>query len=129
MRHAVAGTKFNVDKDHRKSLLRNLVSSLITHEEIVTTEAKAKAVKVLFDRLVTRAKKNDLQARRIVATYVHGNDVMIKLFDTIVPKLQSRTSGYTTTEMLVGQRAGDSAKQMRIKILLEGEAQAHNHKH
>jgi large subunit ribosomal protein L17 len=119
MRHAVSGTKFNVDKDHRASLLRNLVTSLITHEEITTSEAKAKALKQLFDRVVTRAKKDDLQARRMVATYVHGNTVIAKLFNELLPRMSGRTSGYTSTEMLIHTRAGDRSKQMKIKILLD----------
>lgn len=119
MRHRVSGTKFNVDRDHRASLLRNLLTSYILHQEITTTEAKAKALKSLFDKIVTRAKKNDLQARRIVATYITQNDARVKLFDTLLPKMQSRTSGYSTTEKLIGERAGDSSKMMKIKMLVE----------
>ncbi|MDQ3239462.1 MAG: 50S ribosomal protein L17 [bacterium] len=119
MRHAVSGTKFNVDKDHRASLLRNLVTSLITHEEIVTSEAKAKALKQLFDRVITRAKKDNIQARRLVATYVHGQASVAKLFVELLPRLASRNSGYTTTELLVKTRAGDRSRQMKIKILLD----------
>jgi large subunit ribosomal protein L17 len=119
MRHRVSGTKFNVDKDHRVSLLRNLLTSYIVHQEITTTEAKAKALKTLFDRIVTRAKKNDLQARRIVGSYITMPEARIKLFDTLLPLMQNRTSGYSTTEKLIGERAGDSSKMMRIKMLVE----------
>jgi large subunit ribosomal protein L17 len=119
MRHAVSGTKFNVDKDHRASLLRNLVTSLITHEELVTTEAKAKAIKQLFDKVVTRAKKNDVQARRMVMTYVHGSESVAKLFDVLMPRFVSRNSGFTSTERIVHTRPGDRSKQMKIKLLLD----------
>lgn len=119
MRHRVSGTKFNVDKDHRASLLRNLLTSYIIHQEITTTEAKAKALKSLFDKLVTRAKKNDLQARRMVATYITQPDAMVKLFDELLPKMQNRVSGYSTTVKLIGERAGDSSKMMTIKMLVE----------
>lgn len=119
MRHSVSGTKFNVDKDHRGSLLRNLVTSLITHEEIVTTEAKAKALKQLIDKVITRAKKNDIQSRRLVATYVHGSDPIAKLFDVLMPRFASRTSGFTSTQMLVHTRPGDRSRQMKIKLLLD----------
>ncbi len=119
MRHRVSGTKFNVDKDHRASLLRNLLTSYIIHQEITTTEAKAKALKSLFDKLVTRAKKNDLQARRMVAMYITQPDAMVKLFDELLPKMQNRVSGYSTTVKLIGERAGDSSKMMTIKMLVE----------
>ncbi len=119
MRHRVSGTKFNVDKDHRNSLLRNLLTSYIMHEEITTTEAKAKALKTFFDKVVTRAKKNDLQARRIVNSYVTQSEAAVKLFDVLLPKMQNRLSGYSTTEKLVGERAGDSSKMMKIKMLVE----------
>ncbi len=117
MRHRVSGTKFNVDKDHRSSLLKNLLTSYIIHQEITTTEAKAKALKSLFDKIVTRAKKNDLQSRRIISTYITQSSAMIKLFDELLPKMQERSSGYSTTIKLVGERAGDSSKMMTIKML------------
>lgn len=119
MRHRVAGTKFNVDKDHRDSLLKNLLTSFIVHETLTTTEAKAKALKSMFDKIITRAKKQDIQARRLVGRYITDNEAMIKLFDNILPKLQERTAGYSRTTMLVGERAGDSAKMMTISILLD----------
>ncbi len=122
MRHRVSGTKFNVDRDHRASLLRNLLTSYIIHQEITTTEAKAKALKSLFDKLVTRAKKNDLQARRMVATYITQPDAMVKLFDELLPKMQNRVSGYSTTVKHIGERAGDSSKMMTIKMLVEEAA-------
>lgn len=89
------------------------------HEEITTTEAKAKALKTFFDKVVTRAKKNDLQARRIVNSYVTQSEAAVKLFDVLLPKMQNRLSGYSTTEKLVGERAGDSSKMMKIKMLVE----------
>lgn len=119
MRHRVAGTKFNVDKDHRDSLLKNLLTSYIKHEQMVTTEAKAKALKSMFDKVVTRAKRNDLQARRMVGALVTDREALIKLFDVLVPKLSGRTSGYSTTRMLIGERVGDSAKMMKISMVLD----------
>lgn len=119
MRHRVAGTKFNVDKDHRDSLLKNLLTSYIKHEHMVSTEAKVKAVKSLFDKLVTRAKKNDLQARRLVGSIITDRDAFVKLFDVLIPKFTGRSSGYSTTQMLIGARVGDSSKMMRIQMMLD----------
>jgi large subunit ribosomal protein L17 len=121
MRHRVSGTKFNVDKDHRDSLLKNLLTSFIVHETITTTEAKAKALKSLFDKIVTRAKKQDIQARRLVGAYITDNSAMIKLFDTLVPRLQGRNAGYSKTSIIVGERAGDSAKMMKISLNLDAK--------
>lgn len=118
MRHRVAGIKFNVDKDHRQMLLRNLLTSFILYEDITTTEAKAKVLKSYFDKVVTRAKKNDLQSRRMLNKLVYDKKALVKLFDVLMPRLQSRTSGYATTEAL-GKRLGDSARMMRIKMLLD----------
>jgi large subunit ribosomal protein L17 len=115
----VSGTKFNVDKDHRASLLRNLLNSYILNGQMVTTEAKAKALKQAFDKLVTRAKKNDLVSRRMVAQMVTQNEAVEKLFNEIMPKLVKKTSGFSTTEIIEGERAGDSARMMRIKMLTE----------
>ncbi len=119
MRHRVGGTKFNVDKDHRDSLLKNLLTSYIKHGEMVTTEAKAKALKSLFDKIVTRAKKNDLQARRMVASMLTEREVHIKLFDELLPKFGSRTSGYSTTQIIIAPRAGDSSRMMKISMMLD----------
>jgi large subunit ribosomal protein L17 len=89
------------------------------HGQMVTTEAKAKALKQAFDKLVTRAKKNDLVSRRFVAQRVTQNEAVAKLFNERMPKLSTRTSGFSTTEVIQGQRAGDSARMMRIKMLME----------
>lgn len=119
MRHRVAGTKFNVDKDHRDSLLKNLLTSFIKHEEMVTTEAKAKALKSMFDKVVTRAKRNDLQARRLLGAMVTDKEALVKLFDVLVPRFTGRNSGYSSTKMLIGERAGDSARMMKISMVLD----------
>jgi large subunit ribosomal protein L17 len=123
MRHRVGGTKFNVDKDHRDSLLKNLLTSYIDHEQMVTTEAKAKALKSMFDKIVTRAKKNDLQARRLIGSMITKKDVLMKLFDTLLPRFAGRSSGYSTTTLIVGERSGDSAKMMKIAMILDPVAE------
>lgn len=128
MRHRVGGTKFNVDKDHRDSLLKNLLTSYIDHEEMVTTEAKAKALKSMFDKVITRAKKNDLHARRLIGSMVTKKDVLMKLFDTLLPRFAGRTSGYSTTTLLVGERSGDSAKMMKIAMILDPVAEVKTEK-
>jgi len=119
MRHRVSGTKFNVDKDHRDSLLKNLLTSYIKHGQMVTTSAKAKALKSMFDKVVTRAKKNDLQARRMVGALITDRPTFIKFFEEVIPKLSARTSGYSTTQLIIAPRAGDSSKMMKIAMILD----------
>jgi large subunit ribosomal protein L17 len=119
MRHRVSGTKFNVDKDHRGMLIRNLLTSYVMHGQIETTEAKAKALKQSFDKMVTMAKKNTLASSRTVRNMLTNDDAMNKFVSEVLPKLQKRTSGYSSTEVIHEERAGDSARMMRIKMLTE----------
>jgi large subunit ribosomal protein L17 len=94
---------------HRKSLLANQVCSLIEHQRIKTTLAKAKAVRPLAEKMVTLGKKGSLHARRTALSVLRQKDAVKKLFDDIAPRSASRNGGYTRIIKL-GQRKSDSAR-------------------
>jgi len=108
--------KLGVNTGHRKAMLRNLVTSLFRDERINTTEARAKEVMSIAERLVTTAKKNDLAARRQVLAYLYEEEVVRKLFDKIAPKYADRPGGYTRIVKL-GHRRGDAAKMVVLELV------------
>jgi large subunit ribosomal protein L17 len=97
-------------------MLRNLVTSLFREERINTTEARAKEVKSIAERLVTAAKKGDLAARRRALAYIYEEDVVRKLFNTIAPKYADRQGGYTRI-VKTGYRRGDAAKMVILELV------------
>lgn len=105
--------------DHRRALLRNMVTSLFAHERIETTEAKAHEVKAIADEMITLAKRGDLHARRQALAYLTDEGVVKKLFETIAPRYKDRPGGYTRV-LKLGPRRGDAAP-MVILELVEGE--------
>ena len=108
MRHQKKTIKLGRTAEHRKSLLANQVCSLIEHQRIKTTLAKAKAVRPLAERMVTLGKKNTLHARRIALSVLRQKDAVKKLFEDIAPRSADRNGGYTRIIKL-GQRKSDSA--------------------
>ena len=108
MRHRVAGVKLNRSPAHRRALFRNLVTALLQHEAVRTTDAKAKELKRWGDRMITLGKQGTLHARRRAAALVHGRTVVKKLFDELAPRYEARQGGYTRVVKL-GTRAGDAA--------------------
>jgi large subunit ribosomal protein L17 len=108
MRHLNSGRKLNRSSAHRKALLRNLVLSLIRHERIRTTDAKAKELRRYADRIVTLGKQGDLSARRRVFSLIASRDAVKKLFDVIAPRFKDRAGGYTRV-VKFGVRNGDAA--------------------
>src|SRR5687768_7985357 len=103
MRHRKDHRKLSRTHSHRKALLRNLITSLFIHERIETTVAKAKEARRMGERMITFAKRGDVAARRHVARFVHGDDVVRKLFDTVAPWYAERNGGYTRI-VRVGRR-------------------------
>jgi len=97
-------------------MLRNLVTSLFREERINTTEARAKEVKSIAEKLVTAAKKGDLAARRRALAYIYEEDVVRKLFSTIAPKYADRQGGYTRI-IKTGYRRGDAAKMVILELV------------
>lgn len=121
MRHRVAGRKLNKDSAHRKALLRNLATELFRHGKIQTTEAKAKSLRPVAEKLITLAKRGDLHARRVAASRLYDPAVLQKLFDELAEVYQDRTGGYTRIYKL-GPRKGDAAEMALIELIDYKEA-------
>ena len=116
MRHGKAGFKLGRVTAHRWALFRNLLVALFRHERITTTEAKAKAVRGLADRMVTLAKQESLHARRQVLAMVPDPLVVKKLFDTIAARFGDRHGGYTRI-VKAGTRPGDRAQMVLLELV------------
>jgi large subunit ribosomal protein L17 len=108
MRHQKKTIKLGRKAEHRKALLANQVCSLIEHQRIKTTLAKAKAVRPLAEKMVTLGKKGSIHARRTAFAVLRQKDAVKKLFDDIVPRSAERNGGYTRIVKL-GQRKSDAA--------------------
>lgn len=118
MRHQNSGKRLGRNTSHRKAMLRNLVTSLLTHEKITTTDARAKAVRPLAEKLITMAKRGDLHARRQAAEVIRDKQTVAKLFDLLGPRFADRPGGYTRIVKL-GHRLGDNAAQSMIVLVDE----------
>src|SRR5436305_407787 len=116
MRHKVAGYKLGRTTSHRRSLLRNMVTSLIIEERIETTVPKAKALRPSIEKMITLGKKGDLAARRRAAAYVMTDEALTKLFDVIGPRFGDRNGGYTRIVRTAWQK-GDGADKAFIELL------------
>ncbi len=121
MRHRKSGRKLGRTTAHREILLRNLVTSLFLYEKIVTTEAKAKELRKLAERMITLAKRQDLHARRQAAEIVADDKVLKKLFDSIGGRYKDRNGGYTRITKL-DYRMGDGAPLAAIELVTSGAA-------
>src|SRR6059058_2553511 len=95
MRHLKAGRKLNRNAAHRAALMRNLTCALIEHGRIITTVAKAKALRPFVEKLITLAKKGTLHARRLAVARLHNKKMVTKLFKEIAPRFSDRPGGYT----------------------------------
>ncbi len=116
MRHHKAGRKLNRTTSHRLMMLRNMVTSLFEHERIETTEAKAKEVRSLAERLITLGKRGDLHARRQALRIINSKKVAHKLFAEIAPRFAERNGGYTHI-FKTRNRPGDAAALAIIELL------------
>jgi large subunit ribosomal protein L17 len=110
------GPRLGSGPAHQKLLLSGLASSLIREGKIRTTEARAKAVRPVVERLITRAKKGDLASRRIVLRTVPDRDIVHKLFSEVAPQYAERNGGYTRIVKL-GPRKGDAAPMALIELI------------
>ena len=108
MRHKKSGRKLSRKAAHRKALMSNLASALITHKKIKTTDAKAKELRMFIEPLVTYAKRGDLHARRQVLKRIRHKSIVRELFDNIGPVFSNRDGGYTRITKL-GYRDNDCA--------------------
>ncbi|MBI5212988.1 MAG: 50S ribosomal protein L17 [Nitrospirae bacterium] len=116
MRHKVAGSNFNRNANQRKALLRGLVSSLIEHQRIETTLAKAKAIKGITEKMVTFGKRGDLHAKRMVMSYIPNRAVVAKLFSDVAPRFADRNGGYLRI-VQTRQRVNDRAPMAIIEFI------------
>jgi large subunit ribosomal protein L17 len=121
MRHKVGGRKFGLPSDQRRALLKGLVRALLTYQKIETTETRAKDVKIIAERLITRARNEDtLHSRRIVNRYLTDETLVRHLFTKIAPEYKNRQGGYTRISK-IGLRRGDAAPIVILELLNEGE--------
>jgi large subunit ribosomal protein L17 len=121
MRHGRANYKLGRVTQHRWALFRNLLVALFRHERIITTEAKAKAVRGMADQMVTLAKRENLHAKRQVLAMVPDETVVKKLFDTIAARFSDRNGGYTRI-IHAGTRPGDRASMVVLELVDRPEA-------
>lgn len=121
MRHGRAGFKLGRVTAHRWALFRNLLVALFRHERIMTTEAKAKAIRGLADEMVTLAKRENLHVRRQALTMVPDTEVVRKLFDTVAARFADRRGGYTRI-LRAGTRPGDRAPMVILELVDRPEA-------
>jgi large subunit ribosomal protein L17 len=111
-----AGRKLGRPTGHRLGMLRNQASSLLKHERIQTTWAKAKEVSRVAEGLLAQAKKKNLTSLRHVASVISDKDVRKKIYDVLVPRYEKRSGGLTKVVRL-GQRAGDGAEMALVKLI------------
>ena len=110
------GRRFGGDAAHQKAMLGNLVASLIAAEGLVTTEAKAKALRPVVEKCVTKAKKGGVHRHRQVVAFIRDKDMAHKLFEEIGPRYVDRPGGYTRI-LKLGTRHGDNAPMARIEFV------------
>ncbi len=116
MRHLKKGRSLHRSSSHRKAMLRNLAVSILVHERVQTTEAKAKEVRRLVDRIITWGKRGDLHARRLTARQVGSRTVVKRVFDDLAPRYRDRPGGYTRI-LKTGFRHGDNAPMVVMELV------------
>jgi large subunit ribosomal protein L17 len=121
MQHRRLGRRFGRDPAHRQAMFSNMAASLIRHEQIVTTLAKAKDLKRVMDKYITLAKRGDLNSRRLAAARMRDEAMVKKLFDTLAKRYSKRSGGYTRV-LKAGYRYGDSAPVAVIELVDRDEA-------
>lgn len=121
MRHRIAHRKLNRTASHRKAMFANMSSSLVEHEQIVTTLPKAKELRPFVEKLVTLAKKGDLNSRRIAIARMRNKEQAKKLFDILGPRYADRSGGYIRV-LKAGYRYGDNAPMAVIEFVDRDES-------
>jgi len=116
MRHRIAGRKLSRPTAHRMLMLRGMVASLIRHESIRTTEAKASEVRRMAEKVITRGKKGTLHQRRQALALLLDDGIVRKIFDELATRYESRPGGYTRI-VKVGPRKGDAAPMAIIELM------------
>ena len=121
MRHNKAINHLGRKSGHRKALLANMATSLILHKRIQTTVAKAKALKMYVEPLITKCKEDTTHSRRVVFSYLKNKEAVTELFRTVAPKIADRPGGYTRV-LKTGFRQGDGADMALIELVDFNEA-------
>lgn len=121
MHNRIGFNRLSRKSSHRKAMLKNMVTSLLKHERITTTHAKAKEVRRMAEKLITRGKVDSVHNRRIAAKTIQEKDVLNKLFVDLGKKYEKRAGGYTRI-LKLGQRAGDAAEEVILELVEEAVA-------
>jgi large subunit ribosomal protein L17 len=116
MRHRKAKNKLGMRTSHREAMLRNMVTSLLEHESITTTDARAKAIRSVADKMITLGKRGDLHARRQAMQTIRSKKVASLLFDEIAPRFSNREGGYVRV-VKKGFREGDRAAMSLVELV------------
>ncbi len=116
MRHRKAGKRLGRTASHKKAMIRNMVTSLLAHERIVTTVPKAKEVRRIADKMITLGKRGDLHARRLALSFIRDKEVVAKLFDGLKETYMDRNGGYTRI-IRTGTRQGDAADMAILELV------------
>lgn len=116
MRHRKARSRLGMNSSHRQAMLRNMVTSLMEHESVKTTDARAKALRSLADKMITLAKRGDLHARRQALQVIRSKRVAKRLFEEIGPRFSNRNGGYVRVVKL-GYRPGDRAAVSLVELV------------
>jgi len=116
MRHGKAGKKLGRTSSHRKAMFRNMVTSLLKHERIVTTEVKAKEIGRLTEKMITLGKRGDLHARRQAVAFIRSNEVVKSVFSEYAQRYANREGGYTRV-LKLEPRAGDNAPMALVELV------------
>jgi large subunit ribosomal protein L17 len=116
LRHRIAGRKLSRPTAHRMSMLRTAVTDLLRHETLQTTDAKAREIRRMAEKIITRGKTNTLHSRRLAAAVLRDKKVLSKLFDELGTRYEDRPGGYTRIVKL-GSRKGDAAPMAIIELM------------
>jgi large subunit ribosomal protein L17 len=123
MNHRKSGRKLGRSVSHRKALFRNMVTSLLEHEQIRTTDAKAKELRGIAERMITLGKRGTLHARRQALETIRSKEVTSKLFSELADRYRERPGGYTRV-LKLGERPGDAAPMAIIELVDREEQEA-----
>lgn len=116
MRHRKSGNRLGRNSAQKRAMVRNMVTSLLEHERIVTTTPKAKEVRKFADKMITLAKRGDLHARRQALSFIQNKSIVAKLFDTLGDEYMDRNGGYTRI-IQTGNRLGDAAPMAILELV------------
>ncbi len=116
MRHRVAGRKLNRSTSHRLAMYRNLVTDLLRHEKIVTTEAKANEARSMAEKIISLGKEGNLHSRRQALAWLTDKKVVEKVFNELGPRYTERPGGYTRS-VKIGRRLGDAAPMVQLELV------------